>query len=97
MALLEFLLAATGARIVTADILQRIAHRIMAVVAMRTVDVVMMCMVVIVIAIGTVYVGVVIHRCRYSGIKLPGIISPLVAMCTRRPASRPVFNSPSRR
>ena len=80
-------------------ILQRIAHRVVAVIAMRTVNMTMivLCVIMIVIAIGTVHVGFVVHRYYYSGIKLPGIISPLVEMCTRRPSIRPVFNSPSRR
>jgi hypothetical protein len=97
VALLEFLLAAAWARIVAADVLQRIANRVMAMVAVRAVDMIMMRMVVIVIAIGTVHVGFMVHRCCYSGIKLPGIISPLVEMCTRRPSSRPVLSSPFRR
>ena len=33
----------------------------------------------------------------YSGIKLPGIISPLLEMCTRRPAISPVLSSPASR
>ncbi len=64
----------------------------MAVVAMRPMDMMFVAMIMVMIAIGTVYVSFLIHRCRYSGIKLPGIISPLVEMCTLRPAIRPVFN-----
>ncbi|BAP80111.1 repressor protein c2 [Pseudomonas sp. MT-1] len=99
VALLELFLAAAWAGIVPTDILQRITHRIVAVVAMRAVymPVVLVCVVVVVIAIGTVHMCFMVHRYCYSGIKLPGIISPLVEMCTRRPSIRPVFNSPSRR
>ena len=99
VALLELLFATAGARIVPTDILQRITHRIVAVVAMRAVymPVVLVCVIMIMIAIGTVHVCFMVHRYCYSGIKLPGIISPLVEMCTRRPSIRPVFNSPSRR
>ena len=101
VALLKLLFATAGARIVPTNILQRIAHRVVAVIAMRAVNmtmiVVCVVVVVVVIAIGTVHVGFVVHRYYYSGIKLPGIISPLVEMCTRRPSIRPVFNSPSRR
>lgn len=70
----------------------------MAVVAMRTVDMALVIvLVMIVIAIGTVHVIFLIHLYCYSGIKLPGIISPLLEMCTLLPSIRPVFNSPSNR
>jgi hypothetical protein len=69
----------------------------MAVVAMRAVDVVMIVMmVVIVVAVGAVDVGLVAHG-GYSGMKSPGIISPLRDMCTLRPNNMPVFTSPCRR
>jgi len=63
VALLEFLLAAARAGIVATDVLQRIAHRIMAVIAMRAVDVpVIMLVIVVMVAIGTVHMGFVVHR-----------------------------------
>lgn len=62
VAFFEFLFATAGARIVTTDILQWIANRIMAVVAMRTVDMALVIvLVMIVIAIGTVHVIFLIH------------------------------------
>lgn len=60
MAFLVLLLAATRARIVATNVLQRIAHRFMAVIAMRPVDVVVV-MAVIVIAVGTMHVGFLTH------------------------------------
>lgn len=60
MAFLVLLLAATRARIVATNVLQRIAYRFVAVIAMRAMNV-MMVMVVIVVAVGTVYVGFLTH------------------------------------
>ena len=60
MAFLVLLLAATRARIVATNVLQWIAHRFMAVIAMRPVDVVVV-MAVIVIAVGTMHVGFLTH------------------------------------
>jgi len=60
VAFLVLLLAATRARIVATNVLQRIAHRFMAVIAMRPVDVVVV-MAVIVIAVGTMHVGFLTH------------------------------------
>lgn len=65
VALLEFLVAAARARIVTADVLQGVAHRLLvAVVAVRAVHVAMivvMVMVVIMVAVRTVNVGLLAH------------------------------------
>ena len=63
MAFLEFLLAAAWAWIVAANVLQRITHRLMAVVAVRPVDmaVVMIVVMMIVIAVGTMYVRFLTH------------------------------------
>jgi len=62
VAFLVLLLAATRARIVATNVLQRIAHRFMAVIAMRPVDVVVvMAVIVIVIAVGTMHVGFLTH------------------------------------
>jgi len=62
VAFLVLLLAATRARIVATNVLQRIAHRFMAVIAMRPVDVVVvMAAIVIVIAVGTMHVGFLTH------------------------------------
>jgi len=68
-------------------------------VAMRAVNmaVVRMVVIVVMVAIRAVHVSFVIHGSRYSGMKSPGIISPFVEMCTRRPSISPVFSSPSRR
>jgi hypothetical protein len=60
VALLVFLLAAARARVVASDVLQRITHRLVAMIAMRTVNVVMV-MVVIVVAVGTMHMGLVTH------------------------------------
>jgi len=60
VAFLVLLLAATRARIVATNVLQRIAYRFVAVIAMRAMNV-MMVMVVIVVAVGTVYVGFLTH------------------------------------
>jgi len=63
VALLEFLLAAAGARVVAADILQGIAHRLMmAVVAMRAVHMAVIMVIVVVVAIRAVNVGCVAHE-----------------------------------
>ncbi len=63
---LEFLLAAAWAGVVTAYILQRIAHRLlMAVVAMRAVYVAVVMIVLVVVfmvAVGAMDVGLLVHR-----------------------------------
>lgn len=62
MALLELLLAATWARVVPADILQRIANRLVMVIAMRPVDMpVVVIMIMIMIAIGAMNVRLLSH------------------------------------
>jgi len=64
VALLVFLLAAARARVVASDVLQRITHRLVAMIAMRTVNVVMVMVViviVIVVAVGTMHMGLVTH------------------------------------
>lgn len=79
VALLEFLLAAARARIVAANVLQGVAHRfLVSVAAVRSVDmaVVVIMVIVIVVAVRTMDMGLLSHRC-CSGIKSPGIISPL--------------------
>ena len=84
MAFLEFFLTAARARIVATNVLQRIAHRLLvSVAAVRAVDmaVVVIMVIVIVVAVRTMDMGLLSHRCR-SGIKSPGIISPLWATCT---------------
>ena len=86
MALLEFLLAAARARVVAANVFQRIAHRLLvSVAAVRAVDmamvVIMVIVIVIVVAVRTMDMGLLSHRCR-SGIKSPGIITPLWFTCT---------------
>jgi len=58
VAFLVLLLAATRARVIATDVLQRITHRFVAVIAMRAMNVVM---VVIVAAVGTMYVGLLTH------------------------------------
>ncbi|OHC17678.1 MAG: hypothetical protein A2180_02950 [Pseudomonadales bacterium GWC2_63_15] len=60
VAFLVLLLAATRARVIATDVLQRITHRFVAVIAMRAMNVVMV-MVVIVVAVGTMYVGLLTH------------------------------------
>lgn len=64
MAFLEFLLAAARARIVAANVLQGVAHRLlMSVAAVRAVYVaVVVVMVMVVIAIGAMNVVVLVHR-----------------------------------
>ena len=66
MALLEFLAIAAWARVVAADILQRVAHRLLvSVAAVRTMDVAMVVivvMVMVVVAIGAMDVGLLGHR-----------------------------------
>ena len=64
MALLEFFLAAARARVVAADVLQGVAHRLLvAVVAVRAMHmaVIVVVMVVVVVAVGTVDVGLLAH------------------------------------
>ena len=58
--------------------------------------VVMIMVVMIVVAVRTMDMGLLCHRC-CSGIKSPGIISPLCATCTSLPMNNPVFSSPSKR
>jgi hypothetical protein len=69
VALLEFLLAATRARVVAADVFQRIANRLlMAVIAMRAVHmavVVIVVMIVSVVAVGAMNMGLLSH-CRVT-------------------------------
>lgn len=64
MAFLEFLLASARARIVTTDVLQRVTHGVMAVVAVRAMDMrmVVTVIIVVVVAIGTMHMSFVIHR-----------------------------------
>ena len=62
MAFLVLLLAATRARVIATNVLQRITHRFVAVIAMRAMNVVMvMVVIVIVVAVGTMYVGLLTH------------------------------------
>lgn len=74
----------------------------MAMVAVRAVYmtvIVMIVMIVVMVAVRAVDVGLVAHgvtHAGYSGMKSPGIISPLRAMCTLRPNNMPVFTSPLR-
>src|SRR5690606_13417094 len=100
VAFLEFLLAAAWAWVIAADILQRVAYRLlMAVIAVRAVHMAVIVMIVVMVAVGAVDVRFVAHgvtRAGYSGMKSPGIISPLRAMCTLRPNNMPVFTSPLR-
>lgn len=99
MAFLEFLLAAAWAGVVTADVFQGVAHRLLmfvvAVWAMYMSMVVLM-VVMVVVAVWAVDVGMLGHG-GHSGIKSPGIISPLRDMCTLRPKNQPVFTAPVRR
>ncbi|GFM85186.1 hypothetical protein PSCICO_05850 [Pseudomonas cichorii] len=83
VALLEFLVAAAWARIVAANVLQGVAHRLLvSVTAVRAVDmavlVVVMIMVMIVIAIRAMHMGLLVHR-GYSAIKSARIISQMCA------------------
>lgn len=100
VALLEFFLAAAGAWVVAADILQRVAYRfLMTVVTVRAMHMAVIVMIVVMVAVGAVDVRFVAHgvtHAGYSGMKSPGIISPLRAMCTLRPNNMPVFTSPLR-
>lgn len=62
MTFLEFLLAAARAGVVTTDILQRVAHRLlMAVVAMWAVHVAMI-VVVVVVAVRAMDMGLLVHK-----------------------------------
>lgn len=64
MALLEFFLAAAWARIVAANVLQRVAHWLMmSVAAVRAVDmaVIMVIVIVIVVAVRTMDMGLLSH------------------------------------
>ncbi|MNQ83254.1 hypothetical protein D3C85_983300 [compost metagenome] len=100
VALLELLVAAAGARIVAADVFQGIAHGLLrCVVAVRAVNVAVVMVVVvimIVVAIWAMDMGLLGH-CGYSGIKSPGIISPLRDKCRSRAKNNPLLSSPSRR
>jgi len=58
VAFLVLLLAATRARVIATDVLQRVTHRFVAVIAMRAMNVVM---VMVVVAVGTMYVGFLTH------------------------------------
>ena len=64
MTFLEFLLAAARAGVVTTDILQRVAHRLlMAVVAMRAVHVAMIVVVVVVVVVvRAMDMGLLVHK-----------------------------------
>ena len=87
VALLEFLAVAARARVVAADVLQGVAHRLLvSVAAVRAVDMAMVVimvvvMVMIVVAVRAMDVGLLGHRV-CSGIKSAGIITPLRARCT---------------
>lgn len=103
VALLEFLVAATWAGIIAANVFQRVAHRLlMGMAAVWTVHmaviviVVVVVMVVIMVAIGAMYMGLLVHL-GISGIKSPGIISPSRSIRTLRPKNNPVLSLPSRR
>ena len=64
VALLEFLLTAARARVVAANVLQRIAHRLLvSVAAVRAVDmaVVVIMVIVIVVAVRTMDMGLLSH------------------------------------
>ena len=67
VALLEFLLAAARARIVAADVLQRVAHRLLvSVAAVRAVDmavvvIMVILVIVIVVAVRTMDMGLLSH------------------------------------
>src|SRR5690606_26039137 len=63
VAFLEFLLTAARARVVAADVLQGVAHRLLvSMVAVRAVHVSVIMMIVLgMVAVGTVYVGVLVH------------------------------------
>jgi multisubunit Na+/H+ antiporter MnhF subunit len=63
---LVLFLAAAGTRVVATDVLQRIAHGLVAVIAMRPVDMVMVVIViviviVIVVAVGTMHMRLLTH------------------------------------
>lgn len=102
VALLEFLVAATWAGIIAANVFQRVAHRLLMGMAavwtvhMAVIVVVMVVMVVIMVAIGAMYMGLLVHL-GISGIKSPGIISPSRSIRTLRPKNNPVLSLPSRR
>lgn len=99
VALLEFLVAATWAGIIAANVFQRVAHRLlMGMAAVWTVHmaVIVVVMVVIMVAIGAMYMGLLVHL-GISGIKSPGIISPSRSIRTLRPKNNPVLSLPSRR
>ncbi|KPC32859.1 Repressor protein c2 [Pseudomonas syringae pv. cilantro] len=64
MAFLEFLVAAARARIVAANVLQGVAYRfLVSVTAVWTVDMAMLVVVMIVVAIGAMNMGLLVHRC----------------------------------
>lgn len=104
VAFLEFLVAAAWARIVTANVFQGVAYRLLvSMTAVRAMNVavlvVVMLMGVIVmtmVAIWAMHVFLLGHR-GYSGIKSPGIISPSRPIRTLCRNKKPVFSLPSRR
>ncbi|MNF50530.1 hypothetical protein D3C84_318300 [compost metagenome] len=81
VALLELLAVATWARVVAADVFQRVAYRLLVSVAamgavyMAMVVIMVVVMVMIVVAVRAMDMRLLGHR-GYSGIKSPGIISP---------------------
>jgi hypothetical protein len=81
VALLELLAVAAWARVVAADVFQRVTYRLLMGVAtvramyMAVVVIMVVVMVMVVVAVGAMNVGLLGHR-GYSGIKSPGIISP---------------------
>ncbi|AOE58315.1 hypothetical protein NZ708_21010 [Pseudomonas syringae pv. actinidiae ICMP 18708] len=69
MAFLEFLVAAARARIVATHVLQRITHGFLVrVTAVRTVDMALLVVVMIVVAIRAMNMGLLVHRV-YSTVK----------------------------
>ena len=99
VALLEFLVAATWAGIIAANVFQRVTHRLlMGMAAVWTVHmaVIVVVMIVIMVAIRAMYMGLLVHL-GISGIKSPGIISPSRSIRTLRPKNNPVLSLPSRR
>jgi hypothetical protein len=78
VAFLEFFLAAARARVVTANVLQGIAHRLLGrMAAVWPMDVgvlVVVLVIMVVVAVRAMNVGFLVHR-GHSRIKSPGIIS----------------------
>jgi len=85
VALLEFLLAAAWARVVAANVLQGVAHRLLvAVVAVRAVHmavIVVVVMIVTMVAVGAMDMGLLGH-CGVLRLKMAAIISPLADKCS---------------